>query len=239
MASPVRAIGSGSHSEPLRRVSSAISIRAAVTRSAAESLRIAFSQWRSTVDGLMPSRRAICFDCMWPATSRRHSRSRAVRRSPRPFILGRSGSGSPLARRTAARPNDRAPARAFPAAVLPLAPSPAVPLHVRPPAHADQPTRARPLRQRASADRREGAGRIGARRFAGAPRRHSARRLLDRKPREAWVVSGILRMQPLAPGTGPARLPRPMSMVMLPGRRTGCRAPSPQPILSISSSASA
>lgn len=74
-------MGDGAHTEPFGMPSSDTSIRAAETRSAACSLRIAFSQCLSTVDGLMPNSRAICLDWRCAATRRRHSRSRGVSRS--------------------------------------------------------------------------------------------------------------------------------------------------------------
>ena len=80
-------MGIGSHSDSSCTDSSAINMSAAVTRSPADSLCMAFSQCRSTVEGLMPSLRAICLDCIWAATRRRHSRSRAVRRSRTPFTV--------------------------------------------------------------------------------------------------------------------------------------------------------
>lgn len=124
-------MGIGSHSDSSCTDSSAISISAAVTLSPADSLCIAFSQCRSTVEGLIPSLRAICLDCMWPATSRRHSRSRTVRRSRTPFTVSSERSSGPGRSRRSPCP---APARTRSAA-CPLVPcSPTVPCLAHTPA---------------------------------------------------------------------------------------------------------
>ena len=162
-------MGIGSHSDPSCTDSSAINMSAAVTRSPADSLCIAFSQCRSTVEGLIPSRRAICLDCIWPATSRRHSRSRAVRRSRTPFtvVSGRSDPGRSR-RSPCASPADRIRSAVF--LLVPLSVTAPCPARTPVRTGASQ-TRAWALRQRTSARSSDQAPATSLQRSAGSSAR--------------------------------------------------------------------
>lgn len=118
-------MGDGAHTEPFGMPSSDTSIRAADTRSAACSLRIAFSQCLSTVDGLMPNSRAICLDWRCAATRRRHSRSRGVSKSRGRLMSGvalqqtRPSRGRPRQARVGDLPPSQAGHLASPRGVQP------------------------------------------------------------------------------------------------------------------------